>query len=161
MIRKLLLLPFLLSVTVAVAQQREQGNLVIENIPEIPDSLAQRLSQYQNVRSASVADWHPDGDQLLISTRFGETTQLHRVSQPMGMRQQITFFDEPVGDGSYCPGADYSGFLFTKDEGGNEFAQLFWYDSETGRTRMLSDGESRNSNGTWSNQGDRFVFSST
>ncbi|MGB3779472.1 MAG: S9 family peptidase, partial [Tunicatimonas sp.] len=42
-----------------------------------------------------------------------------------------------------------------------EFAQLFWYDSETGRTRMLSDGESRNSNGTWSNQGDRFVFSST
>ncbi len=96
MIRKLLLLPFLLSVTVAVAQQREQGNLVIENIPEIPDSLAQRLSQYQNVRSASVADWHPDGEQLLISTRFGETTQLHRVSQPMGVRQQITFFDEPV-----------------------------------------------------------------
>lgn len=148
-------------VTTSVAQQREQGNLVIENIPEIPDSLAQRQLQYQNVRAASVADWHPDGKQLLISTRFGETTQLHLVSQPMGMRRQITFFDEPVGNGSYCPSADYSGFLFTKDEGGNEFAQLFWYDTETGRTRMLSDGSSVNSDGTWSNQGDRFAFNST
>lgn len=148
-------------VTTSVAQQREQGNLVIENIPEIPDSLAQRQLQYQNVRAASVADWHPDGKQLLISTRFGETTQLHLVSQPMGMRRQITFFDEPVGNGSYCPNADYSGFLFTKDEGGNEFAQLFWYDTQAGRPPMLSDGESRNSNGVWSNRGDRFAFNST
>ena len=161
MIRNLFLLPLFLLVTAAVAQQREQGNLVIENIPAIPDSLAQRQQQYQNVRAASVADWHPDGEQLLISTRFGETTQLHLVSQPMGMRQQITFFDEPVGDGSYSPSADYSGFLFTKDEGGNEFSQLFWYDSQTNNYRMLSDGESRNSNGTWSNRGDQFAFTST
>ena len=151
------LLPF----TTVEAQQREQGNLVIENIPEIPDSLAQRQQQYQNVRSASVADWHPDGEQLLISTRFGETSQLHLVSQPMGMRQQITFFDEPVSGGSYSPSTDYPGFLFTKDEGGNEFSQLFWHDTETGSSRMLSDGESRNSNGTWSNRGDQFAFTST
>ena len=163
MFHKLLLtgLCLLCLITTATAQQRELGNLVIENIPEIPDTLAQRQQQYQNVRSASVADWHPDGEQLLISTRFGETTQLHLVSQPLGMRQQLTFFDEPVGDGTYCPSANHSGFLFTKDEGGNEFAQLFWYDTQAGRARMLSDGTSRNSNGLWANQGDRFAFSST
>lgn len=143
------------------AQQPEVGNLVIENIPNIPDSIAQRQQQYQNVRSASVVAWHPDGEQLLISTRFGETTQLHLVDHPRGARQQITFFDEPVGNGRYSPSPDHRGFLFTKDEGGNEFAQLFWYDSETNDYRMLSDGESRNSNGTWSNQGNRFAFTST
>ena len=160
---KLILTGILCSVTAmsSLAQSREEGNLVIENIPEIPDSVAQRLQQYQNVRSASVADWHPDGEQLLISTRFGETSQLHLVDHPLGMRQQITFFDEPVSAGNYSPNPDYPGFLFTKDEGGNEFAQLFWYDSETSNYRMLSDGESRNSNGTWSNQGDRFAFTST
>ncbi len=150
-----------LAVTTGWAQQREQGNLVVENIPDIPESVAQRLQQYQNARSASVADWHPAGEQLLIRTRFGETAQLHQVDHPLGMRQQITFFEEPVGAGRYSPSPDHRGFLFTKDEGGNEFAQLFWYDSETNNYQMLSDGESRNSNGTWSNQGDRFAFTST
>ena len=119
------------------------------------------MQQYQNVRSASVVDWHPNGEQLLISTRFGETNQLHLVDHPLGMRQQITFFDEPVGDGTYSPDPNYPGFLFTKDEGGNEFAQLYWYDSEKNHYRMLSDGASVNSNGTWSNGGDQFAFTST
>ena len=151
----------LLVFTSTFAQRREEGNLVIENIPEIPDSVAQRLQQYQNIRSASVADWHPNGESLLISTRFGETSQLHLVDQPLGMRQQITFFDEPVSGGAYSPNPDYPGFLFTKDEGGDEFSQLFWFNTQEGRYQMLSDGESRNSDGTWSNKGDRFAFNST
>ena len=155
------LLWLLFTVLCVSAQPREEGNLVIENIPEVPDTIAQRLQQYQNVRSASVADWHPDGEQLLISTRFGETTQLHLVDHPLGMRQQVTFFDEPVGDGAYSSSADSPGFLFTKDEGGNEFSQLYWYDDQQKNYHMLSDGESRNSNGTWSNQGDQFAFTST
>ena len=143
------------------AQRREQGALVIENIPDIPDTVVQRLQQYQNVRSASAVDWHPDGEQLLISTRFGETTQLHLVDHPLGMRQQITFFSEPVSDGAYSADPNHPGFLFTKDEGGNEFSQLYWYDNQENRYRMLSDGESVNSNGTWSNGGSQFAFTST
>ena len=166
MLRLLICSGLLFLTTTILAQQgadsrREEGSLVIEGIPEIPDTVAQRLLQYQNVRSASVVDWHPDGERLLIGTRFGETTQLHVVSQPLGMRRQITFFDEPVGNGAYSPDTTYAGFLFTKDEGGNEFSQLYWYDGKNNSYQMLSDGESVNSNGTWSNQGSQFAFTST
>src|SRR5688572_5664476 len=67
-----------------------KGNLVMEGIPEIPVSLMDKMNQYQNVRSASFEDWTPDGNSILISTRFGETSQLHKVDQPGGARKQLT-----------------------------------------------------------------------
>ena len=44
---------------------------------------------------AGLGGWLPDGS-LLISTRFGETSQVHRVKTPLGARSQLTFFPEPV-----------------------------------------------------------------
>ena len=42
------------------------GNLVVSGVPEVPESLTERLRQYQNTRSASVRGWV--GDELLIAT---------------------------------------------------------------------------------------------
>jgi len=139
----------------------ESGNLVLENIPDIPQELKDRLLQYQNVRSASFADWDPQSSGILISTRFAETSQIHLVTQPLGMRRQITFFPEPVDGGDFCRVAGKYGFLFTKDIGGNEFTQIFYYDMLTGSHQMLTDGTSRNTAPKWSNSGSRFSFSST
>ncbi len=136
----------------------EIGNLVLENVPEIPLELKERLIQYQNVRSASFRDWDPKSSGILISTRFGETRQLHLVNQPLGQRSQITFFNEPVGGGSFCPDKNNYGFLFSKDIGGSEVSQIFYFDMNTGGYKMLSDGESRNGSAIWSNKGDRFSF---
>jgi len=37
------------------------------------------------------ADWNPLRREMLISTRFGDTPQLHLVKSPGGARQQLTF----------------------------------------------------------------------
>ncbi|HIC74309.1 MAG TPA: S9 family peptidase, partial [Candidatus Marinimicrobia bacterium] len=139
----------------------ESGNLVLEDIPEIPLSVKERTRQYQNTRSASIASWDPAGGGMLIRTRFAETSQLHYLRKPMGARQQITFFHEPVGGGYFCSDASKRGFLFSKDVGGSEYYQIFWFDMTTGTATMLTDGESRNGLGPWSNKGDRFAFTST
>lgn len=80
----------------ADVQRVERGQLVTENIPETPPTLKDTLLQYQNVRGATFEDWTPDGKSILIATRFGDTAQLHRVDQPLGLRRQLTFFAEPI-----------------------------------------------------------------
>ncbi len=111
---------------------REVGSLVLQDIPEIPDFLSERLYQYQNTRSAGLDGWLPGGSGMLITTRFGNTGQFHVVNQPMGARKQITFYDEPVGEAAICPLPERNVFLFTRDAGGNEFSQIFWYNMEMG-----------------------------
>lgn len=144
------------------AQERKEiGNLILEDVPEIPDKLKSRINQYQNTRSASLADWLPGGKGILISTRFGNTSQLHTVKIPGGARNQITYFDEPVTNGLFCPSPEFNIFLFTKDIGGNEYSQIFLYDMKTGTSKMVSDGKSRNFGISWSNKGDQFAFTSS
>ena len=146
----------------ALSQERRvEGNLVLEDIPEIPLDITERIKQYQNTRSASFADWLPDDGGILISTRFANTAQLHTVAFPMAARAQITFFDEPVTNATFSRSPGYNGFLFTRDAGGDEFSQIFWYDMDSRQDQMLSDGESVNFGISWSNKGDRFVFTST
>jgi dipeptidyl aminopeptidase/acylaminoacyl peptidase len=142
-------------------ERRVEGNLILEDIPEIPLEITERIRQYQNTRSASFADWLPGDGGIMISTRFANTAQLHMVDFPMAARTQITFFDEPVTNATFSPAPGYNGFLFTRDIGGNEFSQIFWYDLDSRQDQMLSDGESVNFGISWSNRGDRFVFTST
>ncbi len=135
-------------------------NLVVEGIPPIPASLAEAADRYTEFRSASLSSWHPTEREMLISTRFGDTNQVHHVAAPGAAREQTTFFADRVGGASYHPSKpDY--FLFSKDTGGSEFFQLFRYDLGDGQATMLTDGKSRNTGGTWSNAGDQIVYGST
>ncbi|MGN7726869.1 S9 family peptidase [Luteimonas sp. 22616] len=142
--------------------RKHVDNRVTENLPDIPDALVERLSRYQNTRSASVAGWTRDGC-LLVSTRFAETNQVHRVCQPLGMREQLTFYPEPVGELRPAPAqAARDGFWFTRDAGGDEFSQLYWFDAQTRGTTLLSDGKrSRNSGALPSRDGALLAWSST
>lgn len=99
----------------APAVAREQvGNRTSENIPAIPPELVERLSRYQNTRGATFAGWSDDC--LLISTRFAETAQAHRVCAPMGMREQLTFYPEPLAAIEAAPArSTLDGFVFGKD----------------------------------------------
>jgi dipeptidyl aminopeptidase/acylaminoacyl peptidase len=134
---------------------------VIEGIPEIPERIKDQMLQYQNVRSAYFEDWNPFGRGMLISTRFAETSQIHYVEMPGGARYQITFFSEPVEGATMCPNKARHGFLFTKDVGGSENYQLFYFDLDNGEYKMLTDGTSRNGLGLWSNKGDKYAYAST
>ncbi|HCY56234.1 MAG TPA: S9 family peptidase, partial [Oceanicaulis sp.] len=128
-----------------------RGNLVMENIPEIPREVRERLRQYQNVRGAGFSDFAPDGG-IYITTRFGETNQIHYVAQPMGARRQITFYDERTSGASVRP--DGSGqFLFTRDVGGDEFFQGFLFDPERSRSVQFTTDQIRNQGFSWSRDG--------
>lgn len=144
----------------ASPERVERGNLVLENLPEIPGEITERLEQYQNTRAASFGSWLHDGS-MLVSTRFGDTNQVHRVRQPLGARQQLTFFKEPINSASVSPDPALRGFIYSRDIGGNEFFQLFWFDFDSSESRLLTDGRSRNTGPVWSNRGDRFAYAST
>src|SRR5947207_1617185 len=108
-----------------------KGNLTLEGVPETPPALRERLRLYQAVRGAELMDWSPDGNGILIATRFGETNQLHRVDGPNGMRRQITFYDEPVAAAAYRPGErGKRTILLQRDTGGNEVFQLYLVDEK-------------------------------
>lgn len=142
--------------------REEAGNRVSEGVPAIPAELTERLDRYQNTRGADVAGWTRDGC-LLIGTRFAETNQAHRVCTPLGMREQLTFYPEPVDGLTPAPaGAWRDGFVFAKDKGGDEFSQLYWFDSQTRSTTLLTDGKRSQNGGTvLSHDGGLMAYGST
>ncbi len=142
--------------------RQEQGTRISEHIPTIPPELIERLSRYQNTRGAGVAGWTRDGC-LLISTRFAETAQAHRVCQPMGMREQLTFYPEPVASLTPAPAkATQDGFVFSKDKGGDEFSQLYWFDNRSREIALLTDGKRTQNNGPqFSHDGRLMAYHST
>jgi dipeptidyl aminopeptidase/acylaminoacyl peptidase len=140
---------------------RPGENLVVQGLPPIPASLASEVRRYTESRSASFSDWHPTERSILISTRFANTTQIHRVKQPGGARTQLTFFDEPIDYATYEPRTGRY-FLFPKDMGGNEFDQICRYDVGDGRITLLTDGgRSQNGGIEWSTRGDKIAYGST
>src|SRR5262245_54777276 len=78
-------------------------NLVVDGIPAIPASLVDEVRRYTESRPANFADWHPSRREMLISTRFGNTAQVHQVKMPGGARTQLTFFNEPVSGATFEP----------------------------------------------------------
>lgn len=134
----------------------ERGNLVIEGIPEIPQAVSERLRQYENARSARFTGFTEDGG-MLIATRFAETGQIHKVGAPMGMRRQLTFYDEPV-EGAAVRENDRTAFLFGKDTGGDEFYQGWLFDLETGKTMSFTEDGTRNGAFAWRDDGGRVAW---
>ena len=87
------------SALAAYSVQRSEANngmLIMEDIPSIPEEIVNDLNRFQNVRSASFRDWTENGRGVYISTRFGDVNQIHRVDMPGGARQQVTFYKEPA-----------------------------------------------------------------
>jgi dipeptidyl aminopeptidase/acylaminoacyl peptidase len=144
----------------ADAAIEERGNLVLDNIPSVDTPLTNRLDDYLNSRGASFVDWLPDGS-LLIATRFGDVDQLHRVAGPLAAREQLTFYREPVTVARSPQSAVATGFVFLKDQGGNENAQLYWYDNATRAVRMVSDGKGLHGGAVWSSDGRRVAYHGT
>ncbi|MBI4462161.1 MAG: S9 family peptidase [Acidobacteria bacterium] len=152
-----------LSVVLAAAQGdvlAPGDNLVVEGIPPIPASLADAVSRYTDYRAAFLQSWHPTKREMLISTRFGDTNQIHQVKFPGGARTQLTFYPDRVGGASY-PRTQGDYFVFSKDIGGGEWFQKYRYNISTGNVTLLTDGKSRNTGGTWSNKGDLYAYQST
>lgn len=122
--------------------------------------MIERMQQYQSVRGAALAGWSPDGRGMLIRTRFGNAAQLHRIYNPGGRREQITFFEEPVS-GQFIPAARDGAVLLTMSSGGNEQTQVLLLDRVNYRTTLLTDGKSKYSLGPIRDDGSQMILSST
>jgi dipeptidyl aminopeptidase/acylaminoacyl peptidase len=140
---------------VPVTLRRESGNLVLEGVPQRDPAMTERLGRYLNGRSAKFLDWQPDGA-LLVATRFGDVDQVHRIGAPLGTREQLTFFSEPIT----VAAANSNGFVFLKDKGGDENSQIYYYRNADRSTRLLTDGKSLNGSPVWAHDGKRLAFHS-
>ena len=132
--------------------------LVAEGIPAVPKALADRTRPYLEFRTASFASWNPTTRSMLITTRFGNTPQVHEVKAPGGARTQLSFEEDRIAGVSIAPSkGDVT--VVMKDTGGDEFYQL--YTLANGRLALLTDGSSRNDFNTWAEDGTLLGYSST
>ena len=161
MIRTLLPAALLLAAFPAPAQSppvevRQVGAARLENVGEIPADVSHAVQRYQNYREAQVQDWLRNGT-LLITTRFGATTQVHHVEAPRRNRRQLTFHDEPVASAWAIP--ESHSFVYSRDTGGDEWFQLYSRHVEGGETRQLTEPGTRNQAPVFSRDGKLVAWS--
>lgn len=140
---------------------RQVGQFVLEDVPEWDPALRERMLQYLEVRRAALLDLSEDGRAALVTTRFGNTAQLHLVAEPLGARRQITFFDEPVDGGFFIPGTHGRQIIFSKDKGGDEKDNFYRLNLDDGRWTLLTDGQSRHTGALASRSGRWLAYSGT
>jgi dipeptidyl aminopeptidase/acylaminoacyl peptidase len=138
------------------ATRIEQGALIQDGIAQASPEDAAQLARWLESRSASLLDWLADGS-LLISTRFANSAQMHRVRAPLGMREQLTWNDEAILDAWPHP-TDANVLLFGRDRGGDENMQLWRRNLATGEERLLTDGKSRYGAPVFAHDGHRIAF---
>jgi dipeptidyl aminopeptidase/acylaminoacyl peptidase len=129
-------------VAAAESEVPKPAAIQTQDVPPVPADFAARLMQYQNTRPAGFAGWSPDGKGILIRTQFANSLQLHRVYEPGGRREQITFFNEPV-DGAFIPKATDGAIVLSMSRGGSENDQLYLLDRANFKTTLLTDGKSK------------------
>lgn len=155
----LLLSPFLATGNDIPGRAVNDGQLILSGVPDIPPALAERVRHFQQVRSAAFLDWTANGEGIYVSTRFGAVNQVHLVRAPGGSRQQLTWYEEPIGQVARRKGSHE--LAITMDQGGGEKDQIFLFDPRNASTHRLSDGQSRNRLLRWSPDGRRLAFQST
>jgi dipeptidyl aminopeptidase/acylaminoacyl peptidase len=133
-----------------------EGNLIYDGIPRNATSDAVTLQRWAESRSAGFVDWLADGS-MLISTRFANTAQLHRVRAPLGMREQLTWDAEPITSAVAHP-RDGNTLLYRKDQGGDENMQIWLRTLSGSMERLLTDGKSLNGPPVFSHDGQRVAF---
>ncbi|WP_323171168.1 S9 family peptidase [Natrialba sp. PRR66] len=117
------------------------------------------IDRYLNIRSAYGVSVGPDGDELSFLMDTTGTPQVWTLDGPREWPQQRTFADERVTFASWSP--ERPELIFGMDEGGNERAQLFRLDAETGAIENLTAmPDAKHRWGGWSHDGERFAFTS-
>jgi dipeptidyl aminopeptidase/acylaminoacyl peptidase len=135
------------------------GQLVLEGIPAIPDGLAASLERFQQLHSSQFAAFNNHSQGLFISRLYQGVEQLHYLAEPGAIAQPVTRFSEPVREVQQQPGTSW--LALTMDQGGSGFEQIYLHHPDSGETRLLTDGQSLNNRMVWDASGQRLAWRST
>lgn len=134
-------------------------SLVLEGIPKIPASIAQKVNRYANAYGFRLASWDPAKREVLVKNLAGSETWILRSATPGGSPALSLYVPTGVYDVYYQPQAKY--FVYNRDTDGNDSFQFYLYDTATRKSTLITDGKSRNTEPVWSNGGDRIIYSSS
>ncbi|MFW6069317.1 MAG: TolB family protein, partial [Chloroflexota bacterium] len=130
------------------------------------------ISRYLNVQNAYFPSFSTDGQSIIFIADITGVPQVWRVpARPTAhpyWPEQLTFESERVlgvwpapNDGSSPNCLTNDRLLFSRDAGGNEKAQFFLLDPQSGDTQALTAGheQAMHSFGCWAHNGNAFFFS--
>jgi dipeptidyl aminopeptidase/acylaminoacyl peptidase len=116
------------------------------------------IERYLQIRSAGGADFAPDGT-LAFQMNTTGTSQVWTIESAGEWPVQRTFYDEELSFVDWSP--ERRELAFGMDQGGNERAQLYRLDPDTGRIHELTaKPDAKHRWGGWSHDGERFAFAS-
>lgn len=115
------------------------------------------IEPYLSTRSATLASYNKDGG-LLVLTRFGATTQVHRVDHPLGAREQLSFTPGNVAQASFDP-LDSSAIFYRADIEGRERYVVRHLELESRKLRSLTPEDSHTRGYMTTRAGDIFLSS--
>ncbi len=136
-------------------------NLVLQDIPPIPASLAQQVARYTDFRGHGFLEWHPTRREMLVTHRKagGSTTQLFRIAAPMAEPEALTDFAEPVSVASWEPQrGEY--LVFERSNGGDEADQLYRLDLADRQVTQLTDPKERHEIQGWLHKSSQLLVGS-
>jgi len=135
--------------------------LLAQGIPEIPQSLADKVTAYNDFRGHAFVDWHPRQREMLVSHRKAgaNTAQLYRLTNPQGELEQLTDGADPVGEASYEPRQGRY-IVFERSSGGSEVAQLYRLDGKGAAPVLLTNPDERHNMSAWLHRSAQLVFTS-
>jgi dipeptidyl aminopeptidase/acylaminoacyl peptidase len=113
------------------------------------------LQPYLEGRAARFIDWMSDGS-LLIATRFGDTSQIHRVTAPLGVCAQLSFAAGGVLEAAARP-LDADSFVYLEQQpSGN--TRLYLQRLREHTVQALTEGQYRETQPSWSADGMQLAF---
>ncbi|MGA2364094.1 MAG: prolyl oligopeptidase family serine peptidase [Steroidobacteraceae bacterium] len=140
-----------------LAQSTDPASLTRVDLAKPDPSVALSLPRYLDSRSTRFVDWLPDGS-MLVMTRFGETTQVHRVRSALSMREQLSFESSGVIAAAAQPAHDDAFTALSARDSGR--TALVLYRPKEHALVSLTDGSNRDGAAIWAHDGRRLVFSS-
>ena len=133
-------------------------SLVVDGIPKIPASLAQKVNRYTNAYGFRLAGWDSTNREVLLKNLAGSETWILRATVG-GSPKLVSLIPTGVYDLYYQPQAKY--LVYNRDVDGDDSFQFYLYDIATRKSTLITDGKSRNTEPVWSNSGDRIIYSSS
>ncbi len=135
-------------------------NIEVVGVPRIPDSLAREVSPFANLYGLPLAGWDPTKREIWLKG-LSSVAWISRVRSPGSAAERTSIYILANGIYDFYTQPQGKYLAYTRDANGNELFQLYLYEIENGKTTLLSDGKSRNTEPVWSNAGDKIVYSSS